>query len=515
VLDLVWGEMMTESRRLLVLVAIVALVYVITATFSDLMVTGVGADVGDYLVLARSLAMGRGLTYVNSPAMAVSTQFPFGFPALLMPAVAAFPRDVLVIRLFAVGITLAACLVCYVFVRSLARPWALPITALFALNVSTIYGASYPQSDLPFAIVLLLSLSMCHSYARHESVIDSRLAATAVLALAASFIRVAGIVLFPALLIQLLVQRRFAKAGALGGLLVAGYAPWELRNYAVSGQWLPPQYVNYYLADVRNAGGLGSVVIVIKRIAGNGAAYISRTLPDSIAGINATQVQKVLSRFGVEWIGAVIGLAISGLVAWGLVQMMRRREAVAESIFLLLYVPVLLTYSFVDPRFLWPLLPLLYVYFFNGIRDLAGAAPARRLVYLATTVILVTMVARGGVFIKNGLVEAMRHRDRASDWVAWIDQNTQADDIIAVAAPRLLYFRTGRQTTDYGRAPCALAALVPQDPVRAPSYLVTYPIEGNAQSTACVQSLVKQNAGFFREVYRSSVDQLSIYRIVR
>ena len=159
---------MTERRGLLLVLAGAACLYGLTAAFFDLMVTGVGADVGYYLVLATSLGSGHGLAYVNTPAALASTKFPFLFPALLAPVVAAFPTSMLAARLFAVLISVATAAVCYVYVRRVARAWALPITVLFAFNIATLYSASYPQSDAPFCIFLLLACTECASYAEQR-----------------------------------------------------------------------------------------------------------------------------------------------------------------------------------------------------------------------------------------------------------------------------------------------------------------------------------------------------------
>ena len=42
-------------------------------------------DNAEFITLARSLAQGEGLSYINSPDPRPSTKFPFGFPLLLAP----------------------------------------------------------------------------------------------------------------------------------------------------------------------------------------------------------------------------------------------------------------------------------------------------------------------------------------------------------------------------------------------------------------------------------------------
>ena len=65
-------------------------------------------DNAEYIIIARSLAQGEGLSYIHSPEPRPATKSPFGLPLLLAPLASAFPDDwvpmkALVLALFSLG----------------------------------------------------------------------------------------------------------------------------------------------------------------------------------------------------------------------------------------------------------------------------------------------------------------------------------------------------------------------------------------------------------------------------
>ncbi|MBT4500191.1 MAG: hypothetical protein HOC74_20850, partial [Gemmatimonadetes bacterium] len=51
----------------------------------------ISGDNTEFIILARSMAEGKGLTYINAPDLTPATKSPFGFPLLLAPLERLFP----------------------------------------------------------------------------------------------------------------------------------------------------------------------------------------------------------------------------------------------------------------------------------------------------------------------------------------------------------------------------------------------------------------------------------------
>ena len=148
-----WWETPQALRGIPLLVIAASLVVGVWTFDPKLSLSG---DNAEYIILARSLAQGEGLTHINSPDPGPATKFPFGFPLLLAPLAWAFPEDwvpmkYLVLTLFCLGMG-----VLYQLARERVGVW--PALAVVALSLMA--GKSYlthGEAGVAFGPMLLHS----------------------------------------------------------------------------------------------------------------------------------------------------------------------------------------------------------------------------------------------------------------------------------------------------------------------------------------------------------------------
>ena len=244
-----WWET-PEARCGIPLLVIAASLVVGVWTFdSKLSLSG---DNAEYIILARSLAQGEGLSYIHSPEPGPSTKFPFGFPLLLAPLAWAFPDDwvpmkALVLVLFALGMG-----VLYQLARERVGVWpGLAVVALslmagksylthgaagVAFGPKLLHSAHQVTSEVPYLTFSLLALWLVDRGVRREGIRGNGwLLGGMACTIWACFIRTAGIALVAAVAAHLLLRRDFRRCLFFVGATFLCLLPWTLRNQAVGG----------------------------------------------------------------------------------------------------------------------------------------------------------------------------------------------------------------------------------------------------------------------------------------
>ena len=123
-------------------------------------------DNTEFIILARSLAQGDGMTLINFPTPRVATKYPFGFPLMLSPLAALFePTSAsgmtdwvamkwLIVLSFAAAIVVLYYLVC----DQWGRPAAAAVAALTMTNPLLVDYGHQVMSEVPFLLFSLLAL---------------------------------------------------------------------------------------------------------------------------------------------------------------------------------------------------------------------------------------------------------------------------------------------------------------------------------------------------------------------
>ena len=306
---------------------------------------GISGDNCEFIILARSLAQGMGMSYINLPDPEISTKFPFGFPLLLAPLAWLFPQEWLPMKWLVAAFFIGAMPLYYFLVRHrLGQGAALWATAFCATNLVILDYADQVMSEIPYLTFSLLALLLL------EQALAAERAGRAGLGwwlgvffslLAAYYIRTIALSLLVAVLGYLLAKGKVRRAAFLGGGAFLAMALWALRNRGgVGGGYF---YQLIYVNPYRHDYGLLTFKEILERMALNAQHYFYYRIP---AG------------FYPEWGFAVSAFVISLSVA-GAVLCVKRKRHLALLLYAVFFGAVLIIWPWTSERFLLPLIPVL------------------------------------------------------------------------------------------------------------------------------------------------------------
>ena len=443
-------ESRTQTRWRIGLILVGALAFAAGVTAIDSRPVGVVHDDAMYVVLARALATGQGFRYLNLPGSPAATHFPPGYPALLALIswiTPAFPANVAAFKMMnAVLLGVGAVLVArFARMRALDAGWALAVGATSAVSIPILILGSLVLSE-PLFFVLLIALLPAL-----ESLVDRPASARRALLLGAGIaacvlVRSNGIVLLPAILLVLLVRRRWRDAGLVVIGAVVCLLPWEYWVAAHTGVLPPPLQGNYESYTSWLVRGLRT----------RGPGLIPTTLAMTMSEVNEmfAVFSPVSGTLGHEvTVAALVAIAATGIrAAW--------RRIPVTLMFLAGYLTIVLLWPFPPTRFVWGLWPLFLLLVLAGGNTAVNAV--RRAVANGENMFnrparLIVVGAFVWVAFGYGLYEVRGARGawwsslprantpRIVAAVEWIATNTAPDDLIAAEDEGAVYLYTGRR----------------------------------------------------------------------
>lgn len=344
-------------------------------------------DDATYILLARSLLhFGYNDTFlVGSP---FHSQYPPGFPALLAGLIAVAGER---LDLFAaVNIALSAVSL-GLFYDMARRRWpanvALLALAAAAVNPFLIFTAGRIASE-----PLFMALAMLALWSLSRTPASPRLLALGGAAvLACALVRTIGVTFIAAAALYWILERRVRHVLVLTGVVAATVGAWLLWTVRA-----PQLGARSYVADFsyQMAGSRSAVVEMAFRVVDNLKEYFAHALPWIVwPAIPGTVFDNAL------WLLLNVTLGVVG--AW---QLWRRHRIVA--IALASYCGLLAIWTWAVTRFLFPILPLIFLAFFAGASWLALALRARLfrpLPFLLGAVIILTGLSRNALSIDLAL----------------------------------------------------------------------------------------------------------------
>ena len=348
---------------------------------------GMTGDDAEFVVLARSIAAGEGLSYINAPVPYAATKYPPLFPLMLAPVSQA------------IGAMQAVVGGCFVILAVLASGYGgLAAGLLIGVNPLLATYSSQIMSEIPYAALTLGALWCLAPYctfAPKNDTLGIKFAWGLALAVLAYYTRSAGIVLLIA--IPFTVKSRQARiAGVLAAVMPV--AAWSVRNLLAGGAG--PSYLEQLL--LRNPyypdAGWASIGDLANRCANNVGTYW-------------------------PWIIAVACLMI--------LDTDRLRKLYVVGIMALAIV-----WPWPDWRFMVPLVPVMAVAWVQGL-------PGQRywVVHGMLLVASLTLLPRPPIYPDswNRYVEASQ----------WIKRNTDRDALVSCRKEYTTHVLANRKTTVY------------------------------------------------------------------
>ena len=386
-----------------------------------------GDDFAMYILHARNLVEGRGYAdtgYIYNPRYASlgPQSYPPVFPALLAPVYRVAGLDFRAMKIVEILLFAGTLVVLYAAFRGiLAYPVLMALIVVVGLHPWFWDIKDQVVSDIPFLLftyLALLAISRWHVVGKLSSRQALRAGVTGVLICLAFGTRTIGIVLVLALVAWDLVRRR---------------KPTQFTVIA-TGVFLAFSVVQGILLR-GNAGYVDQLAGLTVRSVLSGTRYYLNVASMMWDNGVADLARKVLFILG------------AALALWGFARRIRDGITIFEVFFAGYLAAVLLWPSVQGERFLFPILPLFFLYAFIGIDALTASRGrawnlSARAVFLSA--ILVTYAGRYATLdygpIREGIAKA-----ESVELFEYVRTQTPADAVLVFAKPRALALMTGRR----------------------------------------------------------------------
>lgn len=232
------------SLPVLTVLITAVVMYIAQFALNDFYV-GTYMDDANYIILAESIAEGRGYRQINYPDAPLETRYPPGYPVVLAPIIALRSDNLDLLKLPSViAAALAVWLVWRLFGDRVSdRRKVLLALMLFSLNPLVVGHSVAVMSEGLFLLVALLAVWAIDRSRQLEGThaIKWSLIA-AVIAAICALVRTGGWMLLPAGLLSLALRRRWRAILIFTVAFLVLMLPWTLRNYQVTGALLSGDY---------------------------------------------------------------------------------------------------------------------------------------------------------------------------------------------------------------------------------------------------------------------------------
>jgi hypothetical protein len=349
-------------------------------------------DDGVYAVAGKSLAMGKGFKLLHVVGEPAQIKYPFGYPlilALVWLIQPQFPQNLPAMAYITIAFTLASCWLIFVWLKQCQKfpGWlALSITAIIPSNFFFLYFFGAIMSEAPYLFFSLWVLWLIHQASLKEKPLSGKTLITLIALSSLSFLtRVLGVALMGAVGVWLLLNRQWKNALTYAiGCLFTGILPWVLwikLNTPTINPFNYPlvnAYSNYGLEFFHNlttANYANSLGIALFSLINKMQEVMIPVLPNllkiypalaknpdivNITSMGALTLSYLM--FGYFLLQGISALRKS----WVKGQFQAQTFSV-PGLYLFFYLLIITLWNYEDQmsRFLTPVLPLLWFYFFK------------------------------------------------------------------------------------------------------------------------------------------------------
>lgn len=346
-----------------------------------------GDDFAQYMIQAKNITEGKAQTENRLVFDAVAGPFavqayPVGFPLMLAPLIAAYGLQIKpLLFMETLSLLVLAGLSFFYFRHYFSLVLSAFMVLLFVYNPFTLDLKSQVLAEIPFTLVLFGILHIL----KNQKTSRRNLVMTGLLLGLLVSIRITGLLLVPAFLLQLFFQKGKTEKESGASLsfknLLSIIVP-ALCIFILLNSILLPVPLKHFF-------GFYSAAVAVHGVnpLENLDYYIGQISQLFIFPIPALSVWKylVLLLLIIGWISSI------------------QKEKSFSHWFALLYLATLLFYPYTSGgfRFLFPVFPFLIVYFFNGLKKISDRIHLKKETYLMLPVALLLMFFPASLFVVN------------------------------------------------------------------------------------------------------------------
>lgn len=320
-------------------------------------------DNAKYIILAKALVEGKGYSDLNLPGNPPDTHFHPLLPVLLTPIIFFIGINFFAMKFLVTLMAIPTLYLIYYFFRK-NNSENLSLALMVLVGVSPLFFSFSHQvmAEIPFLFFSFLSLIYFEKFLEKKSKIFFVL--SLVFVLLAFFMRMVGLTLFIALILFTFFKRRKINGKIIPLLFFIGLllvSSWFLYGFMLSKEHTPIYFKIVTVVDQRNAD-LGTMTTgsFFGRIIHHTVFYTSTISSNLFYGYNVVFTHQNPLRH-------LFSPLICLIVLLGFVLSFLKRKTFAGTYFLVYFIPLLLSGA-LGERYLLPVLPFIFYYFFTGFR---------------------------------------------------------------------------------------------------------------------------------------------------
>ncbi len=431
-------EWLISHKNQMLLVIIILYIFLGIVHFQpELSVIG---DNAQLLILGKALATGQGYHQINMPFNPIHTKYPIGFPALLAIFYPLFNLDVIGYKIIIFVLSIISMILIYRWFEDEPAMLTLSVLLFITLNLKIHEYSSLILSETPFLTFVLLGFVLQNIYEKQKKFLYFIL--TLISFGIAYYMRTAGIVLFPALLIYYLFKKQFRLGLYVFLAMLVIILPWQLWLKAQGGA----SYLHQLLMKNPYSPALGQVTfkeLFTDRLFTNLKFYSLIYIPEIILPVFKAAAPARRQLF------LLLGAIFSIITILGFILDFRKSRDIKGWYFLgTLAVILLWPEVWASDRFLFGVIPLIIFYFAYFFYWLAGRLTANRdHFYLLLSALYIFILVILNVQFKNP------QTIYTADWVNYkkcalfARDNLPEQSVIVCRKPFLFYLWSHLTTT--------------------------------------------------------------------
>ena len=392
----------------------------------------VSYDAAVYLILARSLAQGRGYIdhFLSSPK--VNLLNPPGYPSILSLSIRVFGDNLLVLRIFTILVmALSLFILTKILAKYLNKKEIIWVFLLFSLNRYTMGFVNTINSE---CVYFLFSWATILYFSHQQNIISpKKLIYGALLIISAFYMRVIGISLYLSFIAYLWLNKKYRQVFLI---LVMGLLmfPWLVTLFSKQtgyGHFLWVKDTYTPSLSVLRAWEIPW------RLFSNLKYYSGKVVGDLVFFPYLGELT-----FGSQFFAAkiVLSLLFSLLFFKGFYSSIKNKISLLE-IYIFVYFLLILFWPYHSERFLLPIFPFLLTYLLISLRKIRF----RILSALIVLIPLIVAIAANYELVKFSLNKNQCGQPCFAESYSWVEKNTPKEAIIMSEDPAGLYFNTQRR----------------------------------------------------------------------
>jgi hypothetical protein len=457
-----------RSRRGLILFIVLSVTFWLCFAMITPNRFGDYGDDGLYVSAAKALATGQGYTIISLPQEQPQTLVPPFYPLLLSliwRAHPQFPDNIVWMMMLSAIATLSFLALTYHYLtrQAYATQWqAVIVVALAGINWRTMLHGTSVMSEMLYAALAVGALYLSEKYEKEETGHVTGIWAGVMMGLAA-VTRSSGIALLMAVLLYLMMQRKWKKAVLAVGVASLFVLVWMVWSYAnrTTAEGTNALYyagysggINQTISDLQMLNETSKFTTIINVIGTNILLLVIGSIPLACLGLRFDLPQALLV--------ALVLITII-LIGVGFIRQCGKRISL-----LCLYVILYLAIHIAHPgiaydRYIVPITPFLLFFlvselavpismlrreFISG-KSLTGKLSAGVITF-ALLIAGVVVIYGNGSAIYESLSSLKRVSSLASEHmqvIGWIKAHTNNSDILVCNRDTIYYLYTGRKAT--------------------------------------------------------------------